>query len=431
MIQAAEELAESVGVSDACRVLGVPRSSLYRARRPKLPPAPRPSPRQALSREEKETTHQVLNSERFWDCSPRQVYATLLDEGIYLCHWRTMYRILDEDKEVRERRNQLQHPPCIKPELLATGPNQLWSWDITKSLSENSGGSKCNPGTSEMKHCQIVLDLLLPANEKATKAIQPGVGSLHHPPPCPVPRDTRLVSGFFSTGTDMCSVTPARQQLTDDIVVIPFVQAHVLRGILARARPLDYDRFQCRLHHLHVVPVRSLNGHGQGNAVTLGQQTTLCAPLAPIRGIATRAFSPPRAPSSSPHPSLATPSRALSTCRIPSPLLATDAQTHPLCATLESGRARCWPLPDHAVMLSIGNRSAVHRRSHPSLGDWACGADHPSAWGVPVATVARFEPTAHLEYATRRLLLVEPSPTSSLSDRFMPLYTKMRFSDRL
>jgi len=132
MIQAAEELAESVGVSDACRVLGVPRSSLYRARRPKLPPAPQPSPRQALSREEKETTHQVLNSERFWDCSPRQVYATLLDEGIYLCHWRTMYRILDEDKEVRERRNQLQHPPCIKPELLATGPNQLWSWDITK-----------------------------------------------------------------------------------------------------------------------------------------------------------------------------------------------------------------------------------------------------------------------------------------------------------
>ena len=132
MIQATEELAESVGVSDACRVLGIPRSSLYQARRPKLPPAPRPTPKQALSQEEKVTTRQVLNSERFWDCSPRQVYATLLDEGIYLCHWRTMYRILDEHKEVRERRNQLQHPPCTKPELLATGPNQLWSWDITK-----------------------------------------------------------------------------------------------------------------------------------------------------------------------------------------------------------------------------------------------------------------------------------------------------------
>jgi len=74
----------------------------------------------------------VLNSERFQDSVPRQVYATLLDEGEYLCHWRTMYRILDEHGEVRERRNQLQHPVYTKPELLARGPNQLWSWDITK-----------------------------------------------------------------------------------------------------------------------------------------------------------------------------------------------------------------------------------------------------------------------------------------------------------
>jgi putative transposase len=74
----------------------------------------------------------VLNSERFQDCPPRQVYATLIDERIYLCHWRTMYRILKEHDEVRERRNQLKHPGYAKPELVATGPNQLWSWDITK-----------------------------------------------------------------------------------------------------------------------------------------------------------------------------------------------------------------------------------------------------------------------------------------------------------
>jgi putative transposase len=85
-----------------------------------------------LSEEEKVQVRQVLNGERFQDCSPRQVYATLLDEGVYLCHWRTMYRILAEHDEVRERRNQLQHPMYSKPELLATGPNQLWSWDITK-----------------------------------------------------------------------------------------------------------------------------------------------------------------------------------------------------------------------------------------------------------------------------------------------------------
>jgi putative transposase len=76
----------------------------------------------------------VLNSERFQDLAPREVYATLLDEGQYLCHWRTMYRILAEHDEVRERRNQLSHPSYQKPELLATGPNQVWSWDITKLL---------------------------------------------------------------------------------------------------------------------------------------------------------------------------------------------------------------------------------------------------------------------------------------------------------
>jgi putative transposase len=132
MIAAAEELGERVGVSKACRVLTVPRSRLYRERRPKRPPAPRPTPKRALSQEEKVEVHQTLNSERFQDCPPREVYATLLDEGIYLCDWRTMYRILGEYGEVQERRNQLQHPVYSKPELLATAPNQVWSWDITK-----------------------------------------------------------------------------------------------------------------------------------------------------------------------------------------------------------------------------------------------------------------------------------------------------------
>jgi putative transposase len=74
----------------------------------------------------------VLNSEQFQDCAPREVYAALLDAGKYLCSWRTMYRLLKERSQVRERRNQLCHPTYTKPELLATGPNQLWSWDLTK-----------------------------------------------------------------------------------------------------------------------------------------------------------------------------------------------------------------------------------------------------------------------------------------------------------
>jgi len=133
-MQSAEQLGEHIGVEAACTVLSIPRSSLYRARRPRAKcSSPKISPR-AFSQAEKITVRQELNSERFQDCAPREVYAALIDEGRYLCSWRSMYRILAENEEVRERRNQLRHPNYSKPELLATGPNQLWSWDITKLL---------------------------------------------------------------------------------------------------------------------------------------------------------------------------------------------------------------------------------------------------------------------------------------------------------
>jgi putative transposase len=134
MIQIAEDLGQDVGVKRACEELGVPRSSLYRARQPKREAVPRPKPARALSADERLAVRAMLNGGRFVDSAPRQVYATLLDEAIYLCSWRTMYRILNEFEEVRERRNQLTHPNYAKPELLATAPNQLWSWDITKLL---------------------------------------------------------------------------------------------------------------------------------------------------------------------------------------------------------------------------------------------------------------------------------------------------------
>lgn len=135
-MEAVDELAAVVGVSEACRVLGVPRASHYRARQTPeaapLAPHERPVPPRALSAEERDTVRQVLNSPRFQDCAPREVYATLLDEQIYLCSWRTMYRILMAADEVRERRDQLRRPTYAKPELLATRPRELWSWDITK-----------------------------------------------------------------------------------------------------------------------------------------------------------------------------------------------------------------------------------------------------------------------------------------------------------
>jgi len=132
---AAEELAPQVGVAPACEALGVSRATFYRRQRPTPGhQQPRPTPARALSNEERERVVEVLSSQRFVDRSPAEVFATLLDEHEYLCSERTMYRVLAESQPVRERRNQLQHPQYAKPELMATAPNQVWSWDITKLL---------------------------------------------------------------------------------------------------------------------------------------------------------------------------------------------------------------------------------------------------------------------------------------------------------
>jgi len=138
-MQTVQELVPLVGTGTACDALGMPRSRFYRAQQParaKLPAsAPKAPPPRALSPDEKAVVRQTLNSERFQDCAPREVYASLLDAGMYLCSWRGMYRILAENHESRERRDQLRHPLWVKPQLVATSPNQLWSWDITRLLT--------------------------------------------------------------------------------------------------------------------------------------------------------------------------------------------------------------------------------------------------------------------------------------------------------
>jgi putative transposase len=131
MTEIVTTLSARVGIVRACVVLNVARSRVYRRRRARLMPPPRPRPAHALTDAERETVRATLNSERFMDAAPRQVYAALLDEGRYLCHWRTMYRVLAAHAEVRERRRLRRHPVYQKPELLAKAPNQVWSWDIT------------------------------------------------------------------------------------------------------------------------------------------------------------------------------------------------------------------------------------------------------------------------------------------------------------
>jgi putative transposase len=146
------ELAPSVGIARACCALGVSRAEFYRRQKPSLSTPikdRKPSPR-ALSHAERRTVLDLLNSPRFVDHAPAQVHAALLDQGTYHCSSRTMYRILHDNREVRERRDQLQHPQYHKPELIASGPCQVWSWDITLLPG---------PGKGSRYHLYVILDI--------------------------------------------------------------------------------------------------------------------------------------------------------------------------------------------------------------------------------------------------------------------------------
>ena len=125
-------------IGAACAALGLSRASFHRriatARRPSAPVRPRPRPARALALSERQAVLDLLREPRFVDQPPAEVYAELLDQGLYHCSIRTMYRILHENGEVKERRQQLRHPIYKKPELIAEGPNQVWSWDITKLM---------------------------------------------------------------------------------------------------------------------------------------------------------------------------------------------------------------------------------------------------------------------------------------------------------
>ncbi len=130
-------------VKAACALLGKPRATLYRQRHPpqvrERHPGPRMAHPAALSDGEQAQLLAVLNAERFADKSPAQVWAVLLDEGVYLASVSTMYRVLRAADQVRERRAQAAHPARVRPELTADGPSQVWSWDITKLKGPSRG----------------------------------------------------------------------------------------------------------------------------------------------------------------------------------------------------------------------------------------------------------------------------------------------------
>jgi len=152
--EAIGDLAPIIGKRAACVVLGRSRATYYRRHRQSPAPPPRsrqrsPQPR-ALSTAERGQVLGVLHDERFVDLAPASVYANLLDEGRYLCSVPTMYRLLRAEGEVRERRRQAAHPATVKPELVAFGPNQVWSWDITKLLG---------PAKWSYFHLYVIIDI--------------------------------------------------------------------------------------------------------------------------------------------------------------------------------------------------------------------------------------------------------------------------------
>ena len=158
-------------IGAACAAVELSRATYYRLRSSAVNDSPlRRSPRR-LSDSEREQVLETLISEPFRDQPVREVWAQLLDDGTYLCSIRTMYRILEENRAVRDRRDQLRHPEYHRPELLATGPNQLWSWDITKLKG---------PHTWSCFHLYVVMDVysrkvvgwMVAYRESATLAVE-------------------------------------------------------------------------------------------------------------------------------------------------------------------------------------------------------------------------------------------------------------------
>jgi putative transposase len=136
-----DDLEAVTSTSRACVLLGASRATVYRRRRPPAPrpPAARPAPSNKLTETERQRILDALRCEEYCDLAPAQVWARLLDEGIYLCSISTMYRLLASVGENRERRRQRTHPSKKKPELIARRPNQVWSWDITKLQGPERG----------------------------------------------------------------------------------------------------------------------------------------------------------------------------------------------------------------------------------------------------------------------------------------------------
>jgi putative transposase len=283
-----EELTPLIGTRPACRALGACPATVYRRRRPPeplRPRRPRPTPQRALTPPERAEVLEVLASERFVDVSPEETWATLLDEGVYLCSTRTMYRILkDEYGHVPDRRDQLTHPPYAAPELLADAPNVVWSWDISKLKGPVRGSwfylyvildvfSRYIVGWTVQQHenAQLATALIEQATEQ--QQITPKILTLHADRGAPM-RAKLLAELLQDLGV---TKTHSRPYTSSDN---PYSEAHFKTlkyrpAFPARFQSVEHAREHCRhfvdcYHHQHrhsgiglMTPAAVHHGHAE------------------------------------------------------------------------------------------------------------------------------------------------------------------------
>src|ERR687896_1494745 len=248
-----------------------------------------------------------------------------------------------------------------------------------------------------MQHTQIIVHILLPPDQQTAEAVQPAMGPLHHPPPCPITRNGGLDLFFLASAADMGCISPGCYQFPYYWLVVAFVQTKML---WPNFRPLYYDSLQAGGHQLHVMAIGSIHHHPQRHSLTIGQQGAFGSGLTSVGGIRAGGRSPQEEPWLWLHPGPATPTQSPSRQHTQGVPLTTAAGRLQLAARVGSGHGRCWRHQTPEGELSIDSQCVAGKRCHPGPGGllsrgvllW-CGA----LWR---AIMAQYAPTVHLEYAS-------------------------------
>src|SRR6267142_1837477 len=257
-----------------------------------------------------------------------------------------------------------------------------------KSLSHNPCGAEGDEGAGEVEHGQVIVALLLPANEQASKSVEPRMRALDHPAPGSVAGNLLSWLALDSAGRNVRGVSPEIHQVANVRVVVALVHAQVLLG---PRRPRGHQVVEGSADQFLVMPIGAVDRQRQGHAGAVGERGTLGAALAPVGRVFPGFFPRPAGPWSSRCPSPATPTGCPSIGHTPAAPPSTVCGTRRASPTAEIVGAACCPSRTHAARPSTGIRSATHKRCHRQSVDSTPTAGRP--WDV-FATAAAAAPSA-------------------------------------